>query len=240
MVFLSSQNSAHLKCIGVTGGRVMGKKNSFYTCLGKRWFDLLLTVPSLILLSPVFAVLALSIRFKMGKPVLFRHIRPGLHGKPFTIYKFRTMIDSRDENGKLLPDAERLTRLGRFLRNTSLDEIPELWNILKGDMSLVGPRPLLLQYLQRYSTEQARRHEVYPGLTGSAQVLGRNEVLFSQRLEWDVWYVDNISFYEDVKILLATVMLVLSQKGVIADQDVHDIDDLGLYDDNIGVNDENK
>lgn len=218
----------------------MKKKLTFYTYIGKRCFDLILTVPSLILLSPVFAVLAFSIRFNMGKPILFRHIRPGLHGKSFTVYKFRTMIDNRDENGKLLPDAQRLTRLGRFLRNTSLDEIPELWNILKGDMSLVGPRPLLLQYLQRYSPEQARRHEVYPGLTGSAQVLGRNEVLFSQRLKSDVWYVDNISFYEDVKILLATVMLVLRRKGVIADQDAHDIDDLGLYDDNLGLNDEHK
>ena len=153
-------------------------------------------------------------RLKLGSPVLFRQRRPGLHGKPFTIYKFRTMTDARDAQGKLLPDAERLTPFGRFLRSASLDELPELFNVLKGDMSLVGPRPLLMQYLDRYTPEQMRRHEVKPGITGWAQVNGRNAITWEQKFALDVWYVDNKSLGLDGKIILLTLWKILKREGI--------------------------
>lgn len=216
----------------------MKAKKTFYARYGKRWFDLLLTIPGYVAISPLIGLIALLVRLQLGSPVLFKQVRPGLHGKPFTIYKFRTMTEARDQNGRLLPDAQRLTKLGRFLRATSLDELPELWNVIKGDMSLVGPRPLLMQYLDRYTHEQARRHEARPGITGWAQLNGRNEVFFSTRLNLDVWYVNNFSFLVDLNILLLTMRLVIKRQGVIADQDVHEIDDLGLYCDSIGIADE--
>jgi sugar transferase EpsL len=197
----------------------------------KRSFDLLITIPACMLLLPVMLMIAIFVRVLIGKPVFFRQIRPGLHDRPFTIYKFRTMTDARDAQGLLLPDAERLTRFGRFLRSTSLDELPELWNVLKGDMSLVGPRPLLMQYLERYTIEQRRRHEVKPGITGWAQVNGRQDILFSKRLEYDVWYVDHQSLLLDLEILLLTVYRVLKKEGVKPGQDVREIDDLGLHPD---------
>lgn len=203
--------------------------NDWYQRLGKRCVDLALTLPVVILLVPVFLVLAFSIRITLGDPILFRQRRPGLHGKPFTLYKFRTMTDARDAQGDLLPDAERLTRFGRFLRSTSLDELPEFFNVLKGEMSLVGPRPLLMQYLDRYTPEQARRHEVKPGITGWAQINGRQTALFSQRLEMDVWYVDHLSLWLDLKILLFTIPKTLLSRGVIPGQDVNEVDDVGLY-----------
>ncbi len=157
---------------------------SFYCRYGKRALDLALTIPALIVLSPVLLLIALSVRLTLGAPILFRQVRPGLHGKPFTLYKFRTMTDARDAQGNLLPDAERLTRFGRFLRATSLDELPELFNVLRGEMSLVGPRPLLMQYLDRYTSEQARRHEAKPGITGWAQVNGRNALIWDASPNW--------------------------------------------------------
>lgn len=160
----------------------------------KRFFDLMIAVPSVIILSPFFVLIGILVRLKIGSPVLFRQVRPGLHGRPFTIYKFRTMTDERNADGDLLPDGKRLTRLGRFLRKTSMDELPELFNVLKGDMSLVGPRPLLMQYLDRYTPEQAHRHDVKPGLTGWAQVNGRNALTWEQKFKHDVWYVGIGSF----------------------------------------------
>jgi len=198
----------------------------------KRLFDLALSIPAFFLLSFLMLIIAVLVRLKIGSPVLFRQVRPGLHGKPFTIYKFRTMTDKRDEDGNLLPDGKRLTRLGRFLRKTSLDELPELFNVLKGDMSIVGPRPLLMQYLDRYTPEQARRHEMKPGITGWAQVNGRNNTPFSKRLEADVWYVNHRSFLLDMKILLITFLKVLKGEGVRVDQDVREVDDLGLFNKN--------
>ncbi|MBW2738792.1 MAG: sugar transferase [Deltaproteobacteria bacterium] len=180
----------------------------------KRFFDLAIAVPSLIILSSLLIFIGILVRMKIGSPVLFRQLRPGLYGKPFTIYKFRTMTDTRDENKNLLPDGERLTRLGRFLRKTSMDELPELFNVIKGDMSIVGPRPLLMQYLDRYTPEQARRHEVKPGITGWAQVNGRNAIMWEDKFKLDVWYVDNWSLWLDVRIVLMTVMKVLKREGI--------------------------
>ena len=180
----------------------------------KHFFDLVMAVPSVIILSSVFILIGFFVRMKIGSPVLFKQVRPGLHGRPFVIYKFRTMTDGRDEDGVLLPDGERLTRLGRFLRKTSMDELPELFNVIKGDMSIVGPRPLLMQYLDRYTPEQARRHEVKPGITGWAQVNGRNAISWEDKFKLDVWYVDNWSLWMDVKIILMTVMKVLKGEGV--------------------------
>ena len=177
-------------------------------------FDLALTAPALVVFSPLFGLLALLVRFKLGSPVFFRQMRPGLHGKPFTIFKFRTMTNARDAQGNLLPDAQRLTRFGRFLRSTSLDELPELFNVLRGEMSLVGPRPLLMQYLDLYTPEQARRHEVKPGITGWAQVNGRNAITWEKKFELDVWYVDHRSFWLDIKIILLTVRQVFQRKGI--------------------------
>jgi lipopolysaccharide/colanic/teichoic acid biosynthesis glycosyltransferase len=168
----------------------------------------------LILLSPVIAAIAVAVRLGMGRPVLFRQRRPGLHARPFTIYKFRTMRELRDPKGELLPDGDRLTPLGEALRSASVDELPELWNVLRGDMSLVGPRPLLMRYLDRYSAEQARRHEVRPGITGLAQVSGRNGIDWERKLALDVWYVDHRSFRLDLKILLRTAGLVLRRVGI--------------------------
>jgi len=178
----------------------------------KRLFDLTIAALALLILSPVLAALALLIRVNMGKPVLFRQTRPGLHGKPFDMVKFRTM-----RGGPLLADAERITRLGRVLRATSLDELPELWNILKGDMSLVGPRPLLMEYLPLYSSEQAKRHNERPGLTGWAQVNGRNALSWEEKFALDIWYVDHRNFWLDVKILLMTVAKVLGRDGISAE-----------------------
>lgn len=182
----------------------------------KRALDLALTVPGLLLLAPVFLVVAGLVRLRLGTPVLFCQERPGLGGEPFTMFKFRTMSDARDERGESLPDDRRLTGLGRFLRATSLDELPELWNVIRGDMSLVGPRPLLLEYLPRYTPEQSRRHEVRPGITGWAQVNGRNAVSWEDRFAMDVWYVDHISLRLDLRILLYTLRSVVRREGVSA------------------------
>lgn len=187
---------------------------TIYRRFGKRLLDLSIALPVLILFSPVLAGLALLVRANLGTPVLFRQQRPGLHGRPFYMVKFRTMTDARDAQGALLPDAERLTRFGKFLRSSSLDELPELWNVVKGDMSLVGPRPLLMQYLARYTPEQARRHEVRPGVTGWAQVNGRNAISWEQKFAYDVWYVDNLSFWLDLKILWLTVRKIIAREGI--------------------------
>ncbi|MDD5585705.1 MAG: sugar transferase [Alphaproteobacteria bacterium] len=183
----------------------------------KRAMDILLSSLLLALAALPLAVIALMVRIKLGSPVLFRQIRPGLNGKPFVMYKFRTMIDARDAGGLDLPDSDRMTPFGRWLRSTSLDELPELWNVLKGDMSLVGPRPLLMEYLPLYSPEQARRHEARPGVTGWAQVNGRNALTWEDRFKLDVWYVENRSFWLDLKILLMTVMKVLMRKDISAE-----------------------
>ncbi len=182
----------------------------------KRLLDVMGAALALIFLSPVLIVVAWLIRRQMGSPVLFTQWRPGLQGKPFLMVKFRTMRDGRDGNGVELPDGERLTRLGQFLRATSLDELPELWNVLKGDMSLVGPRPLLMEYLPLYSPREFRRHEVRPGVTGWAQVNGRNSLSWQQKFEMDVWYVDNQSLWLDVRILWKTVIKVLQRDGISA------------------------
>ena len=185
-----------------------------YRRFGKRLFDLAVGLPALILLSPLLAALALAVRVKLGSPVLFRQVRPGLGGKPFTLVKFRTMTGARDAEGKLLPDAVRLTRFGRFLRSSSLDELPELLNVVRGEMSLVGPRPLLMQYLDRYTPEQARRHTVRPGITGWAQVNGRNAITWEEKFALDVWYVDNVSLQSDVRILARTLASVVKREGI--------------------------
>ncbi len=185
-----------------------------YSQARKRILDLIITIPALVLVSAVLTPLAVLVRAKLGSPILFRQQRPGLHGKPFIVYKFRTMTDAQDGDGYLLADAERLTAFGRFLRSTSLDELPELFNVLKGDMSLVGPRPLLMQYLDRYTPEQARRHEVQPGLTGWAQVNGRNALTWEQKFALDVWYVDHISLCLDLKIIALTVWKIVKREGI--------------------------
>jgi sugar transferase EpsL len=182
--------------------------------VSKRMMDLILAGIGLVVLSPVLLFLALVVRLEHGSPVLFSQVRPGHFGKPFKIYKFRTMTDGRDSQGELLPDAERLTRLGRFLRNSSLDELPELFNVLRGEMSWVGPRPLLMQYLTRYTPEQARRHAVLPGITGWAQVNGRNALTWEDKFRLDVWYVENWSIWLDIKILGMTAGKVLKREGI--------------------------
>lgn len=186
----------------------------------KRFIDVILSAFALLLLAPIIVLLFFLIRIKIDSPVFFRQIRPGLHGLPFQMVKFRTMTDARDAAGNLLSDAERLTRFGRFLRATSLDELPELWNVLRGDMSLVGPRPLLMEYLPLYTPEQTRRHEVRPGITGWAQVNGRNALSWEEKFQLDVWYVDHQSFWLDVKIMLLTVRKVLIRDGISAQNDV--------------------
>ncbi|MBR4983780.1 MAG: sugar transferase [Lachnospiraceae bacterium] len=180
----------------------------------KRLFDIILSGLALIILSPVLLIVAILVRTKLGSPVIFRQKRPGKDGEIFTMCKFRTMTDERDEKGELLPDEVRLTRFGEMLRATSLDELPELWNIFKGDMSIVGPRPLLVEYLPRYNKRQARRHEVRPGFTGLAQVNGRNSISWEEKFEWDVKYVDNITFLGDWKIIFQTVLTVLKRDGI--------------------------
>ncbi len=180
----------------------------------KRLFDLVAASAGLIVLSPVLLAVALAVRLFIGRPVIFRQSRPGLHGRPFVLLKFRTMSDERDDEGNLLPDEKRLTRLGKWLRHSSLDELPELWNVLKGEMSLVGPRPLLMEYLPLYTPEQARRHEVRPGITGWAQVNGRNALDWDERLRLDVWYVDHHGLWLDLRILWMTLFKVLRSEGV--------------------------
>lgn len=182
----------------------------------KRLFDLLLASLVSFIFAPIIIVLVLLVHFKLGRPVLFKQQRPGLFGKPFFIYKFRTMNDHKSTNGELLPDAERLASFGKWLRLTSFDELPSLWNVLKGEMSLVGPRPLLMEYLPLYNAEQARRHEVKPGITGWAQVNGRNAISWEDKFKLDVWYVDNQSFYLDIKIILLTIKKVFLRDGVNA------------------------
>lgn len=183
----------------------------------KRIFDFLVALCAILTLLPVIIIVALLIRFKLGSPILFTQNRPGLHGKVFKMMKFRTMLDGKDKQGNLLPDNERMTKFGSFLRSTSLDELPGLFNVLKGDMSLVGPRPLLVQYLPLYSVDQARRHNVRPGITGWAQVNGRNAISWDQKFNFDVWYVDNQSLLLDFKILLLTVKKVFFREGISAD-----------------------
>lgn len=180
----------------------------------KRLLDFTVSIIALIVLSPLLAVISLLVAARLGRPILFTQIRPGLNCKPFAIYKFRTMTNERDTASKLLPDAERLTPLGSFLRSTSLDELPELFNVLKGDMSLVGPRPLLMQYLDRYTPEQTRRHEVRPGITGWAQINGRNTLTWEEKFALDVWYVDHCSLWLDVKIIMLTVWKVIKREGI--------------------------
>lgn len=187
-----------------------------YTRYGKRALDLALTVPGLALAAPALGAAALAIRATMGRPVLFRHVRPGKDGKPFTLLKLRTMTDARGPDGELLPDEDRLTRTGALLRRLSLDELPQLFNVLKGEMSLVGPRPLLMEYLERYTPDQARRHEVKPGITGWAQVNGRNALSWEEKFALDVWYVDNMSLALDLKILGLTLLKVLRREGISA------------------------
>ncbi|HCE1977526.1 TPA: sugar transferase [Vibrio parahaemolyticus] len=183
----------------------------------KRLFDFFASLFGLILLSPIIALVAWKIRKNLGSPVLFRQTRPGLNGKPFEMVKFRTMKDAVDAQGNPLPDSERMTPFGDKLRNSSLDELPELWNVLKGEMSLVGPRPLLMQYLPLYSKEQARRHEVRPGVTGWAQINGRNAISWEDKFKLDVWYVDNHNLLLDIKILFLTVKKVFVKEGISAD-----------------------
>lgn len=183
----------------------------------KRLFDFVVAISALLALLPVILILCVLIAVKMGTPVLFSQVRPGYKGKPFRMIKFRSMTDAKDANGNLLPDDQRLPKFGETLRSTSLDELPELWNVVKGEMSLVGPRPLLMEYLEHYSPEQARRHEVKPGVTGWAQVNGRNAISWEQKFEYDTWYVDNRSLWLDIKILWMTVLKVVKRDDISAD-----------------------
>ena len=183
----------------------------------KRLFDLWITVPILLILAPLLLVIAVIVRFKLGNPIFFAQIRPGLHGKPFKILKFRTMIDARDSQGNLLPDADRLTNFGRILRSTSMDELPELINVLKGEMSLIGPRPLAMEYLPYYSKEENTRHSVRPGITGWAQVNGRNRLSWDERLGLDIMYTQNNNLQVDLKIILMTIKNVILRTDVVAD-----------------------
>jgi lipopolysaccharide/colanic/teichoic acid biosynthesis glycosyltransferase len=185
----------------------------------KRLFDIIISSIGLLVFAPIILLIALMVSRKLGSPVLFHQIRPGKNSKPFQMIKFRTMIEGIDQDGSVLPDSERMTPFGNFLRNFSLDELPELWNVLKGDMSLVGPRPLLKEYLPLYSTEQARRHNVRPGITGWAQVNGRNSISWDEKFRYDVWYVENQSFWLDMKIIWMTIKKVISREGISADGD---------------------
>lgn len=185
-----------------------------YRKFGKRLFDIVCSLCGLVVLSPMLLILALIMKINLGSPVIFNQERPGHKGKIFKLFKFRSMTNKKDENGNLLSDNERLTFLGKILRTTSMDELPELWNILKGDMSMVGPRPLLVQYLTLYSTEQMHRHDVKPGLTGYAQVNGRNSITWDEKFKLDCWYVDNLSFWLDIKIIFTTFVKVFKRKGI--------------------------
>ncbi|WP_180003609.1 MULTISPECIES: sugar transferase [unclassified Acinetobacter] len=183
----------------------------------KRLLDIVIASSALVLLSPVYALVAYKVKKNLGSPVLFRQVRPGLHGKPFEMVKFRTMKDALDAQGNPLPDSERLTPFGKMLRATSLDEMPELWNVIKGDMSIVGPRPLLMEYLPLYNREQAKRHNVRPGITGHAQVNGRNAISWEKKFELDTWYVENQSLWLDFKIMLKTVKKVIAKDDISAE-----------------------
>lgn len=189
-------------------------ESEFYRRYIKRPMDLALSLCAIIVLSPVLLIMAVLVRVKLGSPVIFKQKRPGLNEKIFTLYKFRTMTDERNENGELLPDEVRLTNFGKFLRSTSLDELPELWNIMRGDMSIVGPRPLIVQYLPLYNDHQKRRHEVRPGLSGLAQISGRNTICWEDRFELDVQYVDSISFIGDWKIIFLTIKKAFIREGI--------------------------
>jgi sugar transferase EpsL len=191
--------------------------------------DFVASSAAMIILCPLFAVVALAILASTGRPILFRQIRPGYRGKPFTPLKFRTLTNACDSEGNLLPDPHRLTSLGSFLRRWGIDELPQLWNVFKGEMSLVGPRPLLNEYLERYTPEQARRHDVKPGLTGWAQLHGRQDLLFSKRLEMDVWYVDHGGFFLDLKLIVTTLLVLHKLSAAGANPDVYKTDDLDLF-----------
>lgn len=195
-------------------GNILMHKKGVYEKYIKRPQDMLCALLALIVLSPILFITAFLVRVKLGSPVIFKQERPGLNGKIFTLYKFRTMTDERDSEGNLLPDEVRLTKFGKFLRSTSLDELPELFNILKGDMSIIGPRPLLVEYLPRYNAEQKRRHEVRPGLSGLAQANGRNAISWEQKFKYDVEYVDHVTFLGDWKIIFQTIWNVLKRDGI--------------------------
>jgi sugar transferase EpsL len=192
----------------------MNFSKKIYARGGKRVFDAAVSAIALLVLAPILLVAVVLVRWKLGRPVLYRQLRPGKDGVPFLLYKLRTMTESRDAVGNLLPDEERATRVGRLLRSTSIDEVPELWNVLRGDMSLVGPRPLLMEYLGRYTEEEARRHEVRSGITGWAQINGRNAIRFAERFKLDVWYVDHVSLWLDSKILWLTVWKTLRREDI--------------------------
>lgn len=198
----------------------MERKNNIYERHIKRILDFILALIALIVLSPVLLIVWCLVRLKLGSPAIFKQERPGRNEKIFRLYKFRTMTDARDETGELLPDEVRLTRFGKILRSTSLDELPELWNIVKGDMSIVGPRPLLVRYLPLYNEKQKHRHDVRPGFTGLAQVNGRNTISWEEKFEWDVKYVENVTFKQDVKIILNTVKVVLKRDGISSETSV--------------------
>ena len=195
-------------------------KGGLYRLYFKRPMDFILSLLAIVILSPVFIITAILVRTKLGSPILFKQDRPGLDEKIFTMYKFRTMTDQKDENGELLPDHIRLTKFGKMLRATSLDELPELFNILKGDMSIIGPRPLLVQYLPLYNTHQQRRHEVRPGLSGYAQVNGRNSISWEDKFDLDVQYVDNVTFINDVRIIIMTIKKVFIKDGISSESSV--------------------
>jgi sugar transferase EpsL len=211
VAFDPTQSAKHGR--GVVQSRMF---NRFYRRVGKRLLDLAMTIPAVVVLLPVILLTALTIRLRMGAGVFYCDQRGGLHGKTFTLWKFRTMLATVDSQGHLLPDEQRLTRLGNWLRKLSLDELPQLWNVLRGDISLIGPRPLLARYLPRYSPEQARRHEVRPGLSGWAQINGRNTISWEEKFQLDVWYVDHLSFWLDLKIILRTIWLVLCRSNISA------------------------
>jgi len=183
----------------------------------KRLFDIIASIIFIILFAPILLVLCFLVRRKMGSPIIFSQVRPGLNARPFTMIKFRSMIDAYDEKGEPLPDSERLTRFGKFLRSSSIDELPEIWNVLKGDMSLVGPRPLLMEYVPLYTPEQAKRMDIRPGVTGWAQVNGRNAISWEKKFEMDVWYVENRTLWLDIKIIFMTLKKIIIKEGISAD-----------------------
>lgn len=198
----------------------MNSSGGFYRRFIKRPMDFMLALLAIIILSPVFLIVSILVRFNLGSPIVFKHERPGLNDKKFTMYKFRTMTNEKDENGVLLPNEMRHTKFGKILRSTSLDELPELFNILKGDMSFVGPRPLLVEYLPLYNSHQKRRHEVRPGLSGLAQVKGRNTLSWEEKFDYDVQYVDNISFILDLKLIFLTIIKVFKRDGINSSETV--------------------